>query len=171
MPLKNENDIFSVLYHRHAKAVYNAIYRMVNHTAEAEDLLQETFLSVHEALDKLDTITHVEGWIRRIALNKAISHLRKQKIRFSDFPSTDVEAEDDYDINEDDIFENRLDDVRNSIENLAPGYKTIVNLYLFEQVSQEEIGRMLGLSHTTVRTQYHRAKKKILLSLKDKVYE
>ncbi|MBC7615187.1 MAG: sigma-70 family RNA polymerase sigma factor, partial [Pedobacter sp.] len=66
--------------------------------------------------------------------------------------------------------ETQVEDVRKSIENLPQGYKTILCLYLFENISQEEIGAMLGISHNTVRTQYHRAKKKVLLSLKDKIY-
>ncbi len=82
----------------------------------------------------------------------------------------DIEAEKEYDPYENEIFENKLEDVRKSIEQLPPGYKTIINLYLFEQIPQEEIAAMLDISHNTVRTQYHRAKKRILLSLKDKVY-
>lgn len=168
---KDKEAAFSELYHRHAKCVYNSIHRIVAHTAEAEDILQETFLTVYHDIEKLNHIIHIEAWIKRIAINKAISHLRKQKISFTEFSFLDMEAESEYDVNENEIFENKVEDIRNSIKNLPQGYKTIVNLYLFEQISQEEIARMLGLSHTTVRTQYHRAKKKILLSLKDKVYE
>lgn len=168
---KEKESAFSELYHQHAKRVYNSIHRIVTHTAEAEDILQETFLAVYHDLEKLDKIINVEAWIRKIAVNKAISHLRRQKISFTGPSFSEPEAEDDYDPNEDEIFENKVEDVRNSIECLPQSYKTIVSLYLFEQIPQEEIARMLGITHTTVRTQYHRAKKKILLSLKDKVYE
>lgn len=82
----------------------------------------------------------------------------------------EIAAQEEYDADENEIFECKVEDVKRSIEGLPDGYRTILNLYLFEKMNQEEIAIMLGISHATVRTQYHRAKKKILLSLKDKSY-
>ena len=165
------NDLgYSELYEKYAKRIYNSIHRIVSHTAEAEDILQETFLTAFKEIGKLSGVASFEAWIKRVAINKAISHLRKKKIEFSDLDHTEVEAEKEYDTQENELFETQVEDVRKSIENLPQGYKTILCLYLFENISQEEIGAMLGISHNTVRTQYHRAKKKVLLSLKDKIY-
>ena len=165
------NDLgYNGLYERYAKRIYNSIHRIVSHTAEAEDILQETFLTAFKEIGKLSGVANFEAWIKRVAINKAISHLRKKKIEFSDLDHTEIEAEKEYDTQENELFETQVEDVRKSIENLPQGYKTIVCLYLFENISQEEIGAMLGISHNTVRTQYHRAKKKVLLSLKDKIY-
>ena len=82
----------------------------------------------------------------------------------------EIAAEAEYDVDENEIFECRVEDVKRSIEALPDGYRTILNLYLFEKMNQEEIAALLGISHATVRTQYHRAKKKILSQLKDKSY-
>lgn len=165
------NDLgFTELYQKYARRIYNSIHRIVSHTAEAEDILQETFLTVFEEIGRLSNVISFEAWVKRIAINRSISHLRKRKIQFSDLETTEIEAEKEYDIQENEIFESKVADVRKSIEYLPPGYKTIVCLYLFEQIPQEEIAIMLGISHNTVRTQYHRAKKRILLSLKDKMY-
>lgn len=165
------NDLgYSGLYERYAKRIYNSIHRIVSHTAEAEDILQETFLTAFKEISKLSGVASFEAWVKRVAINKSISHLRKKKIEFSDLDHTEIEAEKDYDTQENELFETQVHDVRKSIDNLPQGYKTIVCLYLFENIPQEEIGAMLGISHNTVRTQYHRAKKKILLSLKDKIY-
>jgi RNA polymerase sigma factor (sigma-70 family) len=166
-----DNDLgYTGLYERYAKRIYNSIHRIVSHTGEAEDVLQETFLTVFKEIDKLSNVLNFEAWVKRIAINRAISHLRKRKIEFANSDTTEIPADEVYDAQENELFETRVEDVRNSIENLPQGYKTIVNLYLFENIPQEEIGAMLGISHNTVRTQYHRAKKKILLSLKDKMY-
>lgn len=166
------NDLgYTELYGKYAKRIYNSIHRIVSHTAEAEDILQETFLTVFNEIDKLSNVVNFEAWVKRIAINRAISHLRKKKIEFSNSDTTEIAAEEIYDVQENELFETRVEDVRNSIENLPQGYKTIVCLYLFENIPQEEIGAMLGISHNTVRTQYHRAKKKVLLSLKDKIYD
>lgn len=165
------NDLgYSGLYERYAKRIYNSIQRIVSHTAEAEDILQETFLTAFKEIGKLSGVASFEAWVKRVAINKAISHLRKKKIEFFDLEHTEIEAEKEYDIQENELFEMQVDDVRKSIDSLPQGYKTIVCLYLFENIPQEEIGAMLGISHNTVRTQYHRAKKKVLLSLKDKIY-
>lgn len=165
------NDLgYTELYRKYARRIYNSIHRIVSHTAEAEDILQETFVTVFNDLGRLSNVINFEAWVKRIAINRAISHIRKKKIEFTDLGFTEFEAEKEYSTDENDIFESKVEDVRNCIEQLPPGYKTIVSLYLFEQIPQEEIATMLGISHNTVRTQYHRAKKKILSSLKDKAY-
>lgn len=63
-------------------------------------------------------------------------------------------------------FVMRVEEVRKAIDALPEGYRTVVQLYLFENIPQEEIGQLLGLAHNTVRIQYHRAKQKILQNLK-----
>ena len=170
MCLRGKDLGYTELYNRYARGIYNSISRIVSHTAEAEDILQETFCQIFGDMRKLQGVASVEGWTKRIAINKSISHLRRQKMTFTDLGDTEIADDEPQTTDENDIFDCRVEDVRKSIEALAPGYRTIVNLYLFEKLSQEEIAGMLGLSHSTVRTQYHRAKNKILLSLKDKSY-
>lgn len=170
MCLQGKDSGYTGLYNRYARSIYNSISRIISHTGEAEDILQETFFTVFGDTDKLKGLTCFEAWVRRIAINRAISHLRKRKIVFSEFGEIETPAEEEYDADENEIFECKVEDVKRSIEDLPDGYRTILNLYLFEKMSQEEIATMLGISHVTVRTQYHRAKKKILLSLKDKSY-
>jgi len=165
------NDLgYAGLYKKYAKATYNSIHRVILHTAEAEDILQETFVTVFKEVDRLDHVVNFEAWIKRIAINKSISHLRKRKIEFADLGSKEIEAGEEYDIEENEIFESKVEDVKKCIAKLPDGYRTIVTLYLFEQLPQEEIAKLLGISYNTVRTQYHRAKKKILSALIEKSY-
>jgi RNA polymerase sigma factor (sigma-70 family) len=159
---------FTELYNRYARPVYNSICRIISHTAEAEDILQESFYHAFADINRLQNASSFGAWVNRIALNRSITHLRKRKIVFSNTGELDVADEEVYDEAEDKLFDCRVDDVRTAIEQLPQGYKTIVNLYLFENIAQEEIGKMLGISHSTVRTQYHRAKKRVIQSLKNK---
>ncbi len=161
---------FTELYRRYARSVYNSIHRIVSHTGEAEDLLQETFFAAFTDLNRLQEVANIEAWIRRMGINRSISHLRKRKLSFTEWDEQIPLVEESYDPEEDEVWDCKIEDIKKSIERLAPGYKTIVNLYLFEQLPQEEIAQLLGLSHSTVRTQYHRAKKKIISSLKADVY-
>ena len=159
---------FTALYNRYARPVYNAICRIVSHTGEAEDILQESFYHAFSDIHRLQNATSFGSWVHRIALNRSISHLRKRKIVFSDNDALDVADETGYDVEADHLFDCRVDDVKRAIEQLPQGYRTILSLYLFEDIPQEEIAEMLGISHSTVRTQYHRAKKKIMQALKDR---
>lgn len=172
MCLKGKDLGYTTLYNKYARGIYNSISRIISHTGEAEDILQETFCLVFGDMKKLQQVLNFEAWVKRIAINRSISHLRSKKITFSDLGDTEIadeEAEATTEAHE--IFDCTVAEVKKSIETLSPGYRTILNLYLFEQLSQEEIAKLLGISHSTVRSQYHRAKKSILLSLKDKVYE
>lgn len=170
MCLRGKDTGYTTLYNRYAKGIYNSICRIVNHTAEAEDILQETFCVIFSDVEKLQQVTHFEGWVKRIAINRSISHLRKRKLTFTDLGDTEIADQAPPTVEDDEIIDCRVNDVRESIASLPIGYRTIMNLYLFEKMSQKDIAELLGLTHITVRTQYHRAKNKILLSLKDKTY-
>lgn len=160
---KGDTKAYTDLYHRHAKELYNTIYRFVNHTGEAEDLLQDTFLAAYQHINQFQYKSSFNAWLKRIAINKAISFIRKRKIKFSETEIETVSIADE--VFDEAGFTLKVDEVKKAITQLSDGYRTIVNLYLFENIPQEEIGEMLGISHTTVRTQYHRAKAKIYESL------
>lgn len=167
--LNGRDEGYTGLYNRYARQVYNSISRIVSHSGEAEDILQDTFCAVFSEVGKLANVSSVEAWVRRLAINRSISHIRRRKITFSDLGEMDLPDEVEDNVKAD-IFDSKVEDVKKSIEELPEGYKTIVNLHIFEKLTHEEISVMLDLTATNVRTQYHRAKKKILLSLKDKCY-
>lgn len=157
---------YTGLYNRHAKEVYNTIYRLVNHTGEAEDLLQETFLAAFQAIGGFEHTGGFRAWIKRIAINKSISALRKKKVRLVELEVGGIKVDEEEAIDEED-FSFKVEEVKKAIEMLPEGYRTIVQLYLVENIPQAEIGNMLGLAHNTVRIQYHRAKQRIMRTLKE----
>ncbi len=166
--IAGEERAYSILYSKYAASVYNSVSRMLTNSAEAEDMLQEAFCVAFEQLDRLQNQDNFEGWVKRIAINRTVSFLRKKKHVFKDDYFYEAIVDEEHDISEEFLFQRQVDDVKKAIEALPEGYRTIVSLYLFEEIPQEEIAHMLGLSYSTVRTQYHRAKKKIYLSLIDK---
>ena len=109
MCLNGKDSGFTELYNRYAKGIYNSISRIVSHTGEAEDLLQETFFTVFSEMEKLKGVVSFEGWAKRVAINRSISHLRKRKVQFSEMSDVDVAAEADYDIAENEIFDCRVE--------------------------------------------------------------
>jgi RNA polymerase sigma-70 factor (ECF subfamily) len=164
---RGDSAAFTQLYNQHAREVYNTIYRLVQHTGEAEDLLQDVFVLAYQAIHKFENTGGFRAWIKRIAINQSISWLRKQKLRLVELeegtgPDRSEEAEID-----EAGFAFQVEGVKKAIAELPDNYRTIVQLYLFEQLPQEEIAQLLGISHNNVRILYHRAKQKVLKQLKE----
>lgn len=151
------------VYDLYCKAMYNASFRILNHSAEAEDIMQESFI---EAFEKLNTFRG-EGtfgsWLKRIVVNNSINHLRKKKETSSLNDETIDVADSENDDRE--YSENlfcRLEEVRNGIRNLPENYRMILSLHLLEGYDHEEITEITGLSYGNVRTTFSRAKQKLL---------
>jgi RNA polymerase sigma-70 factor (ECF subfamily) len=151
---------YEEIYNRYAKEVYNSIFRILQHTGEAEDILQDTFLVAFDDLSHFFNHPQPSDWLKRIAINKAIGMLRKKKMLLinhdQEWPDETADQVDESG------FVMQLNQVLMAIEALPTGYKTIVQLYLIEDIPQQEIAKMLGISHSTVRSQYSRARNQII---------
>lgn len=157
---------YEMLYRQYAKAMYNTSLRIVNNTADAEDVLQEAFLDAFRSLNDFHYHSTFGAWLKRIVINKSINVLRKRKMNLVELDQTNAYAlTDDEKLDEHEI-QYKVEQVKKGIEKLADGYRTVLSLYLLEGYDQEEISEILGISHNTVRTQYIRAKQKLLQILK-----
>jgi RNA polymerase sigma factor (sigma-70 family) len=155
---------YTELYNQHAKTVYNTILRLIEHTGEAEDILQESFVAAFQGIDNYKDSGGFRAWVKRIAINKSIDLIRKRKHRFVELdPGMILKEEEKIDEAE---FEFTMDAINDAIAALPKGYRTIFHLFALENLPHAEIAQMLGIENTTVRTQYHRAKHKILNTLK-----
>lgn len=166
-----EQKFFAELYHLFAHKVYNSVFRITNNYAVAEDIVQDAFCAAFEQRNDLREVEKFEGWVKRIAINKAISFLRKNKLVFIEYDKLNHLTHQNDNQEEEMLFQSRVKDIKAAIQSLPDGYRTIITLYLFEEIPQEEIGRMLNISHATVRSQYFRARKKILSILKERYHE
>jgi len=147
--------------------MYNTSLRIVNNVGDAEDVLQEAFTDAFRHLNDFRYNSTFGSWLKRIVINKSITLLRKKKMQLVDIETTQVADKGDSDSVDEAAFEYKVDEVRKAIQRLPDGYRAVVTLYLLEEIPQEEIGNILGISHNTVRTQYHRAKQKLLSILKE----
>ena len=85
-----------------------------------------------------------------------------------DIDTVHTDLSDDEPLNEAE-FEFKVDEVKKAITDLPAGYRTVLSLYLLEDYSHEEVATTLNISHSTARTQYMRAKQKLLQQLKSRV--
>jgi len=132
-------------------------------------LTQEIFISLFSDIQKLKNIENLGAWFSRVAINKSISHLRKNKVYFSDVDGANIIDDSEESMEEKQMLDGKIEELQQAIEELPTDTRTIVNLFLFEDMPQEDIAQLLGLSHNTVRSKYHRAKKKIYETLQQSV--
>jgi len=141
--------------------------RYANSREEAEDVLQEGFITVFEKLSQFKMQGSLEGWVRRIMVNRSIEHYRKvTRI----YPVLDIDDVEDTFVSSDDIHSTLASkDLLNMIQELPPMYKMVFNLYVFEGMSHKEISAELGIAEGTSKSNLSDArtllKKKITHSM------
>ncbi len=134
---------------------------MLKHVPEAEDLLQETFIKIFNNLDRFNLESNFYTWANRIAINGCINHQNKKGVDYTMDYEHEIamqKADDDY--SEADV-DWTVTQVNQAILNLPNGYREIISLYLLEGYDHQEISEILGISVSTSKSQYARAKKKL----------
>lgn len=158
---------YGELYQKYSKAMYNTSLRIVNHTADAEDVLQESFLDAFAAIESFAYKSTFGAWLKRIVINKSINSLRKRKMEIIDIEKTSALHIPEEDSLDEEGLKYKVEEIKKAVKELPNGYRTVISLHLFEGYDQEEIAEILQISHATVRTQYMRAKHKLLSLIKE----
>jgi RNA polymerase sigma factor (sigma-70 family) len=159
---------YKLLYDQYSKAMFNTSLRILNSAADAEDVLQEAFLDAFRNLDKFEKRSSFGAWLKQIVVNKSINLLRKRKVDIIDMEKVsgeDIAEEKGIDEKE---MQWQVKQVMDSIKMLPHGYRTVLSLYLLEGYDHEEIADILQVAESTVRTQYMRAKQKLLGMMQQK---
>jgi RNA polymerase sigma-70 factor (ECF subfamily) len=158
---------FAELVELYKDKIFHLGYRMLNQKQEAEDVVQETFLRVYTNLDRYDENQKFSTWIYRIATNLCIDRLRKRKPSYSiDAEMTDGEGTDwhamlassDAGPDEELILSETQQNIREAIQSLPDKYKSVVILRYLHDMSLQEIGDVLEMPVTTVKTRVHRGR-------------
>ncbi len=143
--------------------MYNAAIRILNDCFEAEDVMQEAFLTAFTKLDSYKGEVAFGAWLKRIVINKSINQLRKN----NRYELTKMEIVRENEIEEEGIETTKLDPkmVLNAIQNLKENYRVILTLHLIEGFDYEEIQQILNYTNENVRTTILRAKNKLKQAL------
>jgi RNA polymerase sigma factor (sigma-70 family) len=157
---------YKELYNQYAKAMYNTCYRIVNHATEAEDVLQESFIEAFRNLHSFEYRTSFGGWLKQICVNRSINHLKKRKVVWLNIEKTQsFDRADDITIDETEQLL-KVEAIKKAIMRLPDGYRTVLSLYLLEGYDHEEIAEILQVAESTSRSQFLRAKQKLIQMLK-----
>ena len=155
------------IYKLYYKAMYNTSLRIVNDTMEAEDVMQEAFLSAFEKIDTYSGTVSFGAWLKKIVINRSLDALSKRKAVFEDIEHhAGLRDESTEGTMNDDEIEIKIGEIKEAMERLPDGYRVILTLYLLEGYDHDEIAEILNISSSTSRSQLSRAKQKLIYELK-----
>ena len=157
------------LYQQYSRAMYNICLRMVRSDADAEDILQNAFVDVFTKLDSFRYQSTIGAWIKRIVINNCINFLKKRRLDTLQWDDVEYEVHEngDHAFDDESRDEENLVAVKRAMLALPDGYRTVFSLYLLEGYDHAEIGEILGISEATSKSQFSRAKKKLLEMMKE----
>jgi RNA polymerase sigma factor (sigma-70 family) len=154
---KNIRQAQKELYDRFVYMMKGICLRYAANEMEAEDVLQESFIKIFKSLDSWSGQGPLGAWVRRITVNMALEQYRKNKTQKSMAIVYDMKEANP--LTEDGAIENlNMEDLLKKIQKLAPGFRTVFNLYAVEGYNHTEIGEMMATSEGTSKSQYSRAR-------------
>lgn len=155
------------LYDLYYKAMFNTAVRIVKDGMIAEELMQDGFMTAFTKMDKWHQKSSFGAWLKRVVINECLDYLAKKKldtVSIEEMQISDTEDEildePDYDVHE----------IKKAMSYLPDGYRAILSLYLFEGYDHEEISEIMKITSSTSRSQYLRAKKKLIELINKKEY-
>ncbi len=144
------------LFDIYAPKLYVLCLRYIKDQMRAQDVLQDTFVKIFANIGHYKSEGAFEGWLKKIAVNTCLDQLRKDKKLLTDVSLDDVShklAHQDYSVEK-----LMADDLLKLVQALPDGYRTVFNLFAIEGYSHQEISVQLGISESTSKTQYLRAR-------------
>lgn len=143
------------LYELYANKMYAVSMRYSKTTLEADDILQESFIKIFDAIKDFKGDSSLDYWVKRIIINTALKHNRR---KIDKAPKEEV-SDLNYNTHENLTVSNyNFKQLLEFIQQLAPRYQTVFNLYAIEGYKHREIAEMLDISEGTSKSQYARAK-------------
>lgn len=148
------------LYELYVDAMYNIGMRFLGCKEDAEDVVQDSFIDAFKNLHKFKYESTFGAWLKRIVINKSINHLKVKRLPLSTINDHEFHLTEEVEYEK--VAAVDILKVKTGIEKLPQGYRQIINLYLLEGFDHNEISEVLGITTSTSKSQYHRAKKKLV---------
>lgn len=143
----NELCRYIKLYHQ---TVYRVVFSCLHNEAEADDIVQETFVKLFNSNKSFSSDEHCKAWLIRVAINLSKDLLRSFRYTHTEALDESVPAED--------CAERELAD---ALSKLSSKYRAVIHLHYFEGYSAKEIAKILGVTVTTVTTRLARGREKL----------
>lgn len=152
------------IYDRYYKAMFNTAFRITGHSAEAEDVMQEAFLSAFTKIESFQGSSTFGAWLKRIVVNESISAYNKKvklgEVSYNDELKNEVD-EGGVTLNNEDKNNEKVRMILNQIKKLKSNYRLSLTLHLIEGYDYEEICEIMDISYANCRTMISRAKESL----------
>jgi len=144
------------LFDKFAPKMFSVCLRYMRNSQQAEDVLQDGLVKVFRKLPDYKNEGVLEGWIRRIMVNTCLDQIRKN-VKFQG----NIQAEEvEYKLEHKDFIVERMmaEDLMKLVQSMPEGYKVVFNMFAIEGYSHQEIAAALGVTESTSKSQYLRAR-------------
>jgi RNA polymerase sigma-70 factor (ECF subfamily) len=165
---KGDTKAYAQLVNHYKDLVYTLAIRMLKHREEAEEVAQDTFIKVFKSLDKFKGDSKFSTWIYKVTYNTCLDRIKKNKKYLNDV------AIDEFTFNKLDTIDNALDNlikeekhtlIKNCINKLPEDSSALLTLFYFEELSLDEISKIINIEANTVKVKLFRARKKLAVIL------
>jgi len=154
--LKGDNSCQKALYEQYKVSLFRVCLRYAKDRMEAEDMLQDGFIKIFTDLHQFKSQGALGGWMRRVMVNAALQHIRKNK-KFQH--ETDLEhIKNDHQTGEVATSNLNAQALTKLIQQLPVGYRTVFNLYVIDGFQHKEIAIKLNITENTSKSQLSKAK-------------
>ncbi len=163
---KDKEHAIEVLFRNYYKYVCNVLYPVLKDKPVIEDIAQDVFYDLWRKKEKLEINTSLSAYLKRAAINKALNHIRDQRMKFDDYAdvplikSPELNSQRKIEVQEMEML------VQNTINQLPERCRIIFSLSRYEQMSYREIAKQLDISVKTVENQISKALKELRIHLK-----
>ncbi|WP_323788100.1 RNA polymerase sigma factor [Psychroserpens sp.] len=170
--VEGDTNAFAVLVDRHKDLVFTLALRMLKNREEAEEVAQDTFIKTYKSLDKFKGDSKLSTWIYRVAYNSCLDRIKKNKkhlntIEINEFNTHQVLT-----------IDNALDKMETKERNVAiqkcidilPSEESfLLTLYYFDDLSLDEISKIVGITANSIKVKLFRSRKKLATILKSQL--
>jgi len=166
----NNHKAKKALYDLFSAKLFMISMRYADNREDAEDILQDSFIKIYENLNKFRNEGSLEGWAKRITANTAIKHCHKKNHMYA---ITNIENLEQSENENEDLMDsltnnNSIAELLQMIQNLAPRYRMVFNMYAIDGNSHAEIAQQLGISEGTSKSQLSRAREILKQHIREK---
>ena len=159
------------LYQMYVEELSSVCYRYVPDDNDAKDVLQNSFVKIFTSIPTIDYRDEpsFRSWMKKVVVNEALTFLKeKKKLLFAAQEIDDLEIPDDEEPSTERIT---ADELHQLISELPDGYRTVINLYVFEGYSHKKIADLLGITPSTSASQLYFAKRLLSRKVKELMNE
>lgn len=152
---QGDDEARSLLYEQFSQKMFSICVRMTGNRPDAEDILQESFITAFNSLHQLREQHLFEPWLRKIIVNECIRHVKRmvrwQPVEEANLPDAIIEG--------DSWLQGiSFEQIHTEIKSLPGGCREVFNLYVIENYSHQQIAEALEITVSTSKSQYHRAR-------------